>query len=302
MLDHSTPVSWVLSLRCDELTQFFKIFPFFVSDTFFILFIAIGFWRRRHALFFLDLILLVCLTTILNNGLKGFFSIPRPDPSYHLLPLMDPWGFPSGDVQQSVVFWGALWAYFRTPLWALLALFMIPLVMISRLYLGVHSGYDVLAGLGIGLITIGIYRGLTLKNFLSAYFIKKPIYFWTTLASFSAVYLLTCPKDAIPIMIPLSTGALIGYGISLYGLSHNSFQRQAMADSKEYFALAVSLFIVILASKLIPSFSFLPLIYKYPLLMAKMTFMVWLILILIPKILQKFSFTQACDFPPNLEQ
>jgi hypothetical protein len=56
MFEHSTPISWILSLRSEELTSLIKLTPFLVSDTFLMIFMAIGFWRKKHPLFFLDLI------------------------------------------------------------------------------------------------------------------------------------------------------------------------------------------------------------------------------------------------------
>lgn len=283
MLAHSTPVSWILSLRCDELTTLMKVMPFVVSDTFFTMFIAIGFWRRRHPAFFLDLILLVSFTSLLNNGLKGFFGIPRPDVSFHLIPLMDPWGFPSGDVQQTTIFWGALWLYFKRPIWGIFALTLIPLVMFSRAYLGVHSGYDILGGLAFGLATLFIYQWVTTREFLTTYFTKKPAHFWLTMGCTIVLYCLMCPKDVIPLMVPLSIGALLGYGLTLPKATPLLEPKNIPLSRKEVFLIMASLGMVLAVVKLLPSTSTYPIGIKYPLLTLKLALIVWIMGVFMPR-------------------
>ncbi len=287
MLAHSEPVAWVLAMRCEELTSFFKIIPFFVSETFFIAFIAIGFWLGHHKKFFLDLILVVCLTTILNNALKGAFAIPRPDNIYHLIPVIDPWGFPSGDVHQAGAFWGVLWLYFRTKVWGILAFLMIPLVLLSRLYLGVHSGYDVLGGLGFGLITVIFYHNLTRLDYLSCAFIQNPRSFWVMLSMILIMYGTLSSSDYIPIMVPLSLGALIGYGVSLPSLRVDPAPYLMEVSFRKYGIIIGSFILIFLFFKVFPSSSsFLPSL-KYPILIFKMALTIWLILIFIPWLQEK---------------
>lgn len=97
---------WILNFRHETLTNWFKIFPFFVSDYFFITIIALAYWLNPQKRLFLDLGWLVSFSTLLNVNLKKLFAIPRPNSTLHMLPINDnSFGFPSGDVQVATVFY-----------------------------------------------------------------------------------------------------------------------------------------------------------------------------------------------------
>lgn len=92
----------------------------------------------------------------LNNAIKYFLKIPRPD----IDPLFNAgfYGFPSGHAMNSFIFYGLL-AYFifhftrnrgLGVLTAIVSAIIILLVGFSRLYLGVHYPSDVLAGFAAG--------------------------------------------------------------------------------------------------------------------------------------------------------
>lgn len=95
----------------------------------------------------------------LNYHLKGLFDTPRP---YVLEPavarseeavLTGPGaGFPSGHAQSSATFWGLAALYARRAWFWALAVVLIVLISLSRLYLGLHLPVDVLGGLGVGLV------------------------------------------------------------------------------------------------------------------------------------------------------
>lgn len=92
----------------------------------------------------------------LNFHLKGLVGTERPfliDPEVARTPEAVPTsgpGFPSGHAQLSVTFWGyAAWWLQRRWCWVL-ALLVIALISLSRLYLGMHFLVDVVGGLVIG--------------------------------------------------------------------------------------------------------------------------------------------------------
>ncbi len=97
----------------------------------------------------------------LNFQLKGLFDTPRP---YLLEPevlrseaagLTGPGaGFPSGHAQSSTTFWGLAAVYARRSWFWVVALLVIALVSLSRMYLGVHLPVDVLGGLVIGVLVV----------------------------------------------------------------------------------------------------------------------------------------------------
>ena len=94
----------------------------------------------------------------LNFHLKGLVGTERPfliDPEMartpEAIPSSGP-GFPSGHAQLSLTFWGyAAWWLSRRWFW-LLALLVVTLISLSRLYLGMHFLIDVIGGLVIGAV------------------------------------------------------------------------------------------------------------------------------------------------------
>jgi len=56
----------MIAMRSEELTTFFKIFPFFVSDTFFISAIALGIWLAPKLRIFWQLGFLIPFSIMLN--------------------------------------------------------------------------------------------------------------------------------------------------------------------------------------------------------------------------------------------
>jgi membrane-associated phospholipid phosphatase len=97
------------------------------------------------------------LALMLSNGLNAILKIsfhaPRP---YWYHPAVQPFetetsfGIPSGHSQNAVVVWGVIAAWIgKTWVW-IVAIVLIFLIGLSRIYLGVHFPTDVLAGWAIG--------------------------------------------------------------------------------------------------------------------------------------------------------
>lgn len=126
------------------------------SEEFFIIVVATLYWcvDKRSGL---AMAMIVAGTSWANAILKGVFQVPRPTSEHVRVVYPEPgtsFAFPSGHTQGATVFWGALPRYFRHRGLAFIALAVIPLVDLSRLYLGVHWPSDVLGGLGFGLTTL----------------------------------------------------------------------------------------------------------------------------------------------------
>ncbi|KEI72940.1 phosphatase PAP2 family protein [Endozoicomonas elysicola] len=103
---------------------------------------------------------LACTTlfsTLIFGGCRQLFNSPRP---YFEHPELfnnweeNRWGMPSGHSQNAVVFWGWAFLSIRSTLFRLIALILIALIMLSRLYLGVHYPSQIFVGLLIGLAII----------------------------------------------------------------------------------------------------------------------------------------------------
>jgi membrane-associated phospholipid phosphatase len=109
--------------------------------------------------------LTLCLGFWVNFHLKGIIDTPRPyviDPSVALTPEAVATGtgpaFPSGHAQGSAMFWGFLAAYYkRVWLWCV-AIALVLVISLTRVYLGLHIPLDLLGGwvIGAGIIFLGL--------------------------------------------------------------------------------------------------------------------------------------------------
>lgn len=99
------------------------------------------------------MMIMLAVSGMLNSLLKLVFHTPRPywtDPKIKGHESQVSFGMPSGHAQNSVVVWGLAAAGLRSrAVWAGAAA-MILLIGLSRIYLGVHSLGQVLAGWAIG--------------------------------------------------------------------------------------------------------------------------------------------------------
>ncbi|MFQ4145525.1 phosphatase PAP2 family protein [Chlorogloeopsis sp. ULAP02] len=119
---------------------------------------ALVFWisGRRSAWCLVGAVVLV---TAVNMILWSIFDIPRPNhPEINVYRELDTSSFPSGHTGTATIFWTTLTTLSPIPL--AVTVCVILLVMLSRLYLGVHYIGDVIGGLIIGLILFKIYLRL----------------------------------------------------------------------------------------------------------------------------------------------
>jgi len=112
----------------------------------------------------LRFLLVLLFSGYLNTGLKDFFHTPRPamEQVWLATPPDGSYAFPSGHTQNAAVLWSYLAGHYRR--WPLLvaAIVVIPLVALSRLYLGAHWPVDVVGGIAIGIglvwLALTLYR------------------------------------------------------------------------------------------------------------------------------------------------
>lgn len=119
---------------------------------FFVLGIGLWLWGRRTAY---SVLAVVAVDGLLKTALNSVFSVPRPDGAgivkYERVELGS---FPSGHVSTATGLWAWLALKGRVP-WVL-AVIVVLLESISRLYLGVHFVGDIFGGILLGALAISL--------------------------------------------------------------------------------------------------------------------------------------------------
>ena len=247
---------WLLAYRFEALTSFFKIFPIFVNEYFCFTVIALGYWLRPQNRVFIYLGLLVPLTAISNHSLKNLFAIPRPPSAYHLIQMGPSYGFPSGDAMLATVFFGMIYLATTSRALKLLCLSIVLCVMASRVYLGVHSPYDVVGGAFFGLVIIALWNSMKKKNTKDDFFGETNIMMWLL---FFIIFSSTLKDGPMPRAVVMSFGALMGWGLARSSIHQNL----KLAGNKppvpltqiplnKWITVGISLALLIAISKFIP--------------------------------------------------
>ncbi len=161
-------IQFLQSLQSDGLTSFFKFFTFFGEKEFYIMVLPLFFWLwdKDKAV---KLLFILLPSLLINFWLKEIFQTARPLG----VALIEQGGFafPSGHAQGSTTLWLMLALLIRKKWLNYLAVIMIILVSVSRLYLGVHYPVDIFGGILVGLALVFVYDNYiydTYKNILSA--------------------------------------------------------------------------------------------------------------------------------------
>jgi membrane-associated phospholipid phosphatase len=129
-----------------------QFFSFLGTEQFFLIATPAIYWCWNARLG-LRLGIFLFISVSVNLALKLFIHGPRPywiDTHVNAMAAESSFGPPSGHAQTAVVYWGTLAAGIaRRWAWAL-AMFIMLMVGLSRIYLGVHFPTDVLAGWVVG--------------------------------------------------------------------------------------------------------------------------------------------------------
>jgi membrane-associated phospholipid phosphatase len=129
-----------------------QFFSFLGTEDFFMLALPILYWCVDSMLG-LRVAILLLLGTNINAALKLTLHGPRPywySPKVLALATETSFGVPSGHAQIAATIWGLLAATLRKWWGWLVAILLVFLIGLSRLYLGVHFPHDVLLGWLIG--------------------------------------------------------------------------------------------------------------------------------------------------------
>jgi membrane-associated phospholipid phosphatase len=129
-----------------------KFFSFMGTEEFFMVVLPVVYWCVDSSLGIRVAVILM-ISGGLNDALKMAFHGTRPywySAQVKGLAAETSFGVPSNHTQSATVIWGIVAAYLRK-WWAwLVAVLLILMIGLSRLYLGVHFPHDVLLGLLVG--------------------------------------------------------------------------------------------------------------------------------------------------------
>lgn len=155
---------WLESLRSPLGDVFFSLITHLGEETLFIVVGLLFFWciDKLEGYYLLTVGL---SGTVINQFLKLWFRIPRPwvkDPNFTIVEsareAATGYSFPSGHTQSSVGIFGAVARWHKHNLLRIVCGVLCVLVPLSRMYLGVHTPYDVGVSVLVALILIfGIY-------------------------------------------------------------------------------------------------------------------------------------------------
>jgi len=150
----------ILSLQSlgDWLTPFMKFFTYLGYPQAYTIIIAIIYWSVNRKLG-LRLAIFLPLVASLNSILKQAFHAPRPywlDPGIKAIKVSNGFGMPSGHAQASTV-WIYAGALFKTRKIWIIALAVVFMIGLSRIYLGVHFPSQVLIGWLIGVLMLVVF-------------------------------------------------------------------------------------------------------------------------------------------------
>lgn len=198
------------SWRSDRLTQLLSLFPLLVGHHFYILFIGLGYlsWPRNNV--FPQLAFLIPYTTLLNSFIKNIVRSPRPQDAPHLISVLDPYGFPSGDAQVGTVFWVALFLHAPKSYWRWLLLLPILGIALSRVYFGVHRMIEVIVGILIGCLVLSLWYSRGKKLLWQPSPWPMVVVSMTTIIA----YIVISHDLVIPPALSLTAGSLCGLAFS----------------------------------------------------------------------------------------
>ena len=147
-------------LRNPVTDAIFSVVTLLGEEAFFLLIALLIFWcvDKKNGYYLLT-VSFVGLTV--NQWLKLLCRIPRPwvlDPEFHIVEsareAATGYSFPSGHTQNAVNTFGSIARFTRNRPLRIICIVIIPIVALSRMYLGVHTPADVIVSLVIGGILI----------------------------------------------------------------------------------------------------------------------------------------------------
>jgi len=151
------------------LAPIMEFFSFLGTENFFLAVIPLLFWCVDTRIG-IRIGMMLILTNSVKSSLKLAFHGPRPywiDPTVTALAPESSFGVPSGHAQDAASLWGLLASLLRKGWVTAIAVVLILMIGLSRIYLGVHFTHDVIAGWAVGLFLVLLFNRL-----------EKPVTAW----------------------------------------------------------------------------------------------------------------------------
>ncbi len=145
--------------------------------------------------------------TILNQFMKITFRIPRPwviDPNFSIVEsaraAATGYSFPSGHSTSVTTCMGSIGLWFKNKIVKILAFAVLFCVLLSRMYLGVHTPLDVIVGFLLGVLCLGFLYWLfrTAQDFDRCFYRIILVMFLLALAHTLYTFLYNFPADVDP--------------------------------------------------------------------------------------------------------
>lgn len=118
-------------------------------------------WKYGKRMFWEAISAAVIGRLVVVEAIRYFYHSPRPfavESVNQLIPGDGSWSFPSGHVTFLVALSTAIWFYNRKLGYFTFALSIV--VGIARVYAGVHWPFDIIGGIGIGIVTAVVWHYL----------------------------------------------------------------------------------------------------------------------------------------------
>jgi membrane-associated phospholipid phosphatase len=148
----------VQSVSSGLLDTFFKAITWLGNREAYLVILTLIYWCVNRS-WGARLLVLTMLSSWINEALKSLFDLPRPDPTrVRQLVSEASFGFPSNHAQTGgVIIWGYLAAKVKRTWFSVLAVAMIILIGLSRIYLGIHFPQDVIGGWILGIVILLVW-------------------------------------------------------------------------------------------------------------------------------------------------
>ena len=205
-------IHWLQSFSSPAADTFWGAVTDMMSEDVFLTLIPVIFWcvDAWKGWFFANLMV---ASIFVNEGLKAATNMPRPTSDQVRVLREDTVSgsaFPSGHTQYAVAFWGYLAWWSRTWYMWVLAVVLIVLIGLSRLYLGLHLPQDVIGGALIGAALLALAMWVSRRWLPKA---ATDVSLWSGIAFVivPAVIFFLLPNKTVAVAGGMAAGFNLGY-------------------------------------------------------------------------------------------